>query len=59
MLFNDDVIAHGKTKSGAFACWLGREERIEYLVFYFGRYSGAIVTDAYLDLVTKIFRRGG
>jgi len=59
VLFHDDVMAHRKTKSGAFTRRFSREEGIEYLFFYFGRYSGAIVTDADLDLVTKILRRGG
>src|SRR5271154_4416861 len=54
VLFHDDVMAHRKTKSGAFARRFSREEGIKYLLFYFGRYSGAIVTDADLDLVTKI-----
>jgi hypothetical protein len=58
VLFHDDVMAHRKTKSGAFTGRFGCEEGIEYLLFYFGRYSGAIVTDADLDLVTKILRRG-
>src|ERR1700716_2065193 len=59
VLFHDDVMAHRKTESGAFTRRFSREEGIEYLFFYFGRYSGAIVTDADLDLVTKILRRGG
>src|ERR1700681_303886 len=59
VLFHDDVMAHRKTKSGAFTRRFSREEGIEYLLFYFGRYSSAIVTDADLDLVTKILRRGG
>src|SRR5579872_6731239 len=59
MLFHDDVMTHRKAKSGAFTRRFSREEGIEYLLFYFGRYSSAIVTDADLDLVTKILRRGG
>src|SRR5260370_408136 len=59
MLFHDDVMAHRKTKPGAFTRRFGREEGIEYLLFYFGRYSSAIVADADLHLVTKILRRGG
>jgi len=57
-LFHDDVVAHRKTKSGPSPAGLVVKKGIEYLLFYFGRYSGAIVTDADLDLVTKIPRRG-
>ena len=53
VLFHDDVMAHRKTKSGAFTRRFSREEGIEYLLFYCGRYSGAIVADADLDLITK------
>ena len=58
VLFHDDVMAHRKTKSGAFTRRLGCEEGIEYLRFYFVRYPDAIVADADLDLVTEILRRG-
>ena len=58
MLFHDDVVAHGKAKSGAFTRRLGCEEGIEYLHFYFIRYPGAIIADADLDFITKILCRG-
>jgi hypothetical protein len=58
VLFHDDVMAHRQAKPGAFARGLGREERIEDLLFYFGRDSGAVVANANFDLVTEILRRG-
>jgi hypothetical protein len=59
VLFHDNIMAHRQTKSGAFTRGFSREEGVEYLFFYFGRYSGAIVTDEDLNLVTQILRRGG
>jgi len=51
-------MAHRQTKSGAFPGRFGCEEGIEYLLFYFVRYSSAIITDADFNFVTKGLRRG-
>ena len=59
VLFHHYVMAHRKTKSSTFACGFGRKEGIEYLLFYFGRYSSAIVTNADFNFVTKISCRSG
>src|SRR5580700_2782408 len=58
MLFHDDVMTDGEAESGAFACRLGGEERIEHLGFYFRWDAGAIVANPDLDAVTEVFRGG-
>lgn len=57
MLLHNDVVAHGKAKSGTFAGQLGREEWIEYLFFYIGRNARAVVTDADFHRIAETLRR--
>src|SRR5262245_48454474 len=57
MLFHDDVVAHGKAKSGAFAGRLSREEWIEYLFFYLGRNARAVVADTDFHRIAETLRR--
>ena len=54
MLFHDDVVAHRETKPSAFACRLGRKERIEHLFLYFGRNAGAVIANADLHGIAEI-----
>ena len=56
VLFHNDIMAHRKTKPGAFPGWLGRKERIEYLVLYFGWNATTVVAYAYLYVITESFR---
>src|SRR5215472_5863562 len=57
MLLGDDVPADRQAEPSAFACGLGREERLKQLVPDLGRDAGAIVADANLHSVTEIARR--
>ena len=58
MLLDDDVMADGEPEAGAFSRWLGREKRIEHLVFHVGWYAGAVVAYPDLDAVTAVLRCG-
>ena len=53
VLFHDDVVTHRQPKPGTFARWFGREERVEYFVFYFGWDTDAVVADANFDIVAE------
>jgi hypothetical protein len=55
VLFDNDVMAHRKTKPRAFSRRFGREEGVEYLFLHFGRDAGTVVAYAYLYVVTEIF----
>src|SRR5262245_61355874 len=57
MLLHDDVVAHGKAKSRAFAGRLSSEKRIEYLLFYLGRNARAVVADTNFHRIAKTLRR--
>jgi len=59
MLFDDDVVADRKAKTGAFAGRLRGEKRIENLLLHLGRNAGAVVPDPDLDLVAEVSGRGG
>jgi hypothetical protein len=56
MLLHDDVVAHGKAKSSAFAGRLSSEERIEYLFFYLGNAS-AVAADTDFHRIAETLRR--
>ena len=58
MLLDDDVVADGQAKPGAFSGRLGREERIEHLLLHLGRNAGAVVADPDLHAVAEVFGRG-
>src|SRR5882724_54881 len=55
VLFHDNVMAHRKTESGAFAGRLGRIEWVEHLVLHLGGDAGAVVANAYLYRLTEVF----
>jgi hypothetical protein len=57
VLLDNDVVADGKAKPGAFSRRLGREERVEHLFFYVSRHTGAVVADSDFNTVTKVFGR--
>src|SRR4029450_5237942 len=54
MLLDDDVVADGETKAGAFASGLRREEWIEYLFLHLKRHSSAIVADPDFHAVAEV-----
>src|SRR5262249_14761131 len=54
MLLDDDVIADGEAKPGAFSGRFGCEERIEHLFFHFRRNTGAVVADRDLYAVAEV-----
>ena len=54
VLFHDDVVTHREAKPGAFACRLGRKERIEHLFLYFGRDAGAVIANPDLHGIAEI-----
>src|SRR5262244_1350505 len=58
MLLHNDVVTDGEPKPGSFSGRLGCEERVEHLLFYFRRNSGAIVPDCYFDPVTEVLGAG-
>ena len=45
MLLDDDVAADGKATASAFSSRLGREERVEHLLFHVRRDAGAVVAN--------------
>ena len=59
VLLDDNVVAQRQTKTGSFARWLGRKERVEYLVHHLGGNTAAIVANPDLDAVAEVFRRRG
>src|SRR5262249_50162044 len=58
MLFDDDVVADGKPKPGAFSGRFGREEWIEHLCLYVRSNASAIVPDRYFDAVPEVLGGG-
>jgi len=54
MLLDDDVVADGEAKAGAFSGRLGREKRVEYLFFHVGRDASAVITNPDLYAITKV-----
>ena len=58
MLLDDDVVADGEAKSGAFAGGLGCKERIEDLFLHLGQNTRAVVADRDFYPITKVFGRG-
>jgi hypothetical protein len=58
MLLDDDVVADREAKPGAFASWLGCEERVEQFVFHLGRNAGAVVANPDLDAIPEALGRG-
>src|ERR1700750_1335203 len=57
VLLGDDVPADRETEPGAFAGWLGGEERLKQFVADLGGDADAVVANAGFDRVTKIVRR--
>src|SRR5262245_57632474 len=53
MLLNDYVVADREPEPGAFAGWLGGEERVEYFVPDLCRDAGAVVADSNLHLLAQ------
>src|SRR5262245_13332154 len=58
VLFDDDVVADGEAKAGAFSSRLGCEERLEHLFFHVRRHTSAVVVDSDFHTITKVFSRG-
>ena len=54
MLLDDDIMADGQAKAGAFSGRLGREERIEHLLLHLGRDAGAVVANPDFHTVAKV-----
>jgi hypothetical protein len=54
MLFDDDVVADGRAKSGALSSGFSREEGIEYLLLYVGRNAGAVIANPDLYAVAEV-----
>ena len=58
VLLDNDVVADGEAKTGAFSRRLGREERVEHLFFHVRRHTGAVVADSDFHTIAKVFGRG-
>ena len=58
MLLDDDVVADGEAKAGAFSGRFGREKRVEHLFFHVRRHTGAVVADSDFHTIAKVFGRG-
>src|SRR5262245_25904485 len=58
MLLDDDVVADGEAKAGAFSGGLGREERVEHFFFHVRRDAGTVVADSDFHTIAKVFGRG-
>jgi hypothetical protein len=58
MLLDNDVVADGETKASAFSRRLGREERVEHLFLYVGRYASAVIANPDFHTIAKVFGRG-
>src|SRR5689334_25071054 len=56
MLLGDDIVADRQAETGAFAGWLGREERLEQFFALFGRNARAVVAHPDLDRVAEVAR---
>ena len=58
MLLDNDVVADGKAKAGAFSGRFGREERVEHLFFHVRRHTSAVVANPDFHAIAKVFCRG-
>ena len=58
MLLDNDVVADGEAKAGAFAGGLGCEERVEHLFLHLRWDAGAIVANGDFHLITEVLGRG-
>src|SRR5262245_26227507 len=58
MLLDDDVVADGEAKAGAFSSRFGRKERVEHLFFYVRRDASAVVANPDFHTIAKVFGRG-
>jgi hypothetical protein len=58
MLLDDDVVADGEAKAGAFSSRFGREERVEHLFFHVRRNTGPVIADPDFHTIAKVFGRG-
>src|SRR3954464_829720 len=56
MLLRDDVVADRQAQTSAFACRLGREERLKELVPDLARDASAVVAHSHFDCLTEIAR---
>src|SRR6202021_835634 len=56
VLFDDDVVAHRQAKPSTFAWGLGREERVEHLLFHLFRYAGPVIPNTDFNLVSPVLR---
>ena len=54
MLLDDDIVADGEAKAGAFSSGLGREERIEYLFLHLGRNTNAVISNADFHAIPEV-----
>ena len=55
MLLDDDVVADGKAKAGAFSGGFGREEWIGHLFLHVRSDARAVVANGYFHAVTAGF----
>ena len=58
MLLNNDVVADGEAKAGAFSRRLSCEERLEHLFFHLRRHTGAVVADSDFHTISEVFGPG-
>src|SRR5262249_47974936 len=58
MLFDNDIVAQRQAEPGAFAGWLGGEERIEHLLLHFRRNARAVVANPDFHAVAEPLGRG-
>ena len=58
MLLNNDIVADGEAKAGAFSRRLSCEERLEHFFFHLRRHTGAIVADSDFHTISKVFGPG-
>jgi hypothetical protein len=57
MLLDDDVVADGEAKAGAFSRRLGREERVEHLFLHVRRDAGTVIAYPNFYTIAKVFGR--
>ena len=58
MLLDNDVMSYRKAEPRSSTGRLGGEERIEYLLFYIGRDTKAVITDTDFHRAAKVPGRG-
>jgi hypothetical protein len=56
MLLDDDIVANGKAKAGAFSSRFGCEEGVEYLLLHLGRDACAVIPNPefYPNFVSRL-----